>query len=280
MSTGQLARDCDELQYDRGSGPSLHAATSGERTEIADTLAESRWADYCRRAAEHGARGSLSVPLPMSDELAGALNIYVREPDAFDDDVRTAAMKFAPYAAVAVANEHAYDDARNMADNLTLALENRAVIDQAKGILMERYGLSPEQAFDMLARVSIASNRKLRAIAEVLVRTGELPGLPRQRTAPDASRRPGQLGRVLRAVPAAGVPAAVPALGQGGGASWTAPRARAARRRWSPRDVAAGRNGICHRNLDRSAVRLTPVPNLRQRGRRCHPTWWSTFRTP
>jgi GAF domain-containing protein len=178
VSTGQLARDCDELQYDRGSGPCLHAATSRELTEIADTLAESRWADYCRRAAEHGARGSLSVPLPMSDELAGALNIYVREPDAFDDDVRAAAVKFAPYAAVAVANERAYDDARNMADNLTLALENRAVIDQAKGILMERYGLGPEQAFDTLARISRASSRKLRAVAEVLVRTGELPGVP------------------------------------------------------------------------------------------------------
>jgi GAF domain-containing protein len=177
--TGQLALDCDESQYDHGDGPCLHAATTGELTEIADTESETRWADYCRRAAERGARGSLSIPLPVNDQIAGALNIYVREANAFDDDTRSAATKFAPYAAVAIANMHAYEDARNMADNLTRALENRAVIDQAKGILMERYRLTADQAFHTLARISMASHRKLRSIADDLVRTGELPGVPR-----------------------------------------------------------------------------------------------------
>ena len=177
--TGRLALNCDESQYGRGYGPCLHAASSGELTEIADARSERRWADYCREAAERGALGSLSVPLPIGAQIAGALNIYVREAEAFDDDVRSTAARFAPYAAVAIANMHAYEDARKMADNLTLALENRAVIDQAKGILMERYKLSPDQAFHALARVSMASHRKLRAIAEDLVRTGELPGAPR-----------------------------------------------------------------------------------------------------
>jgi GAF domain-containing protein len=177
--TGQLALDCDESQYGRGYGPCLHAATSGQLTEIADTHSETRWADYCRRAAERGARGSLSVPLPVSEQLAGALNIYVREPDAFDDDIRAAATRFAPYAAVAIANMHAYEESRNLADNLAIALKNRAVIDQAKGILIERYKLSQDQAFHTLARMSMASHRKLRMVAEDLVQTGELRGVPR-----------------------------------------------------------------------------------------------------
>jgi GAF domain-containing protein len=179
VHTGQLALDCDESQYHRGYGPCLHAATTGELTEIADTRSETRWADYCRRAVEHGARGSLSVPLPVDEPIAGALNLYVREADAFDDVARSTATKFAPYAAVAIASTHAYADARNMAVNLTLALENRAVIDQAKGILMERYGLTPDQAFNTLARISMATQRKVRRIADELVRTGELPDLPR-----------------------------------------------------------------------------------------------------
>ena len=171
--TGQLALDCDESQYGRGYGPCLHAATSGELTEIADAQSETRWADYCRRAAERGALGSLSVPLPVSEQIAGALNIYVREANAFDDVSRSAATKFAPYAAVAIANMHAYDNARNMADNLELPLENRAVIDQAKGILMERYKLTADQAFQLLAQASMKTNRKLRVVAENLVETGE-----------------------------------------------------------------------------------------------------------
>ena len=61
-----------------------------------------------------------------------------------------------------------------MAANLETALKSRAVIDQAKGILIERYKLTPDAAFQLLARASMTTNRKLRDIADHLVRTGEL----------------------------------------------------------------------------------------------------------
>src|SRR4051795_10611923 len=102
--TGQLALDCDESQYGHGYGPCLHAASTGELTEIADMRTERRWRDYMQRAVEYGALGSLSVPLPISEGIDGALNIYVREPSSFDDDSRSVASRFAPYAAVAAAN--------------------------------------------------------------------------------------------------------------------------------------------------------------------------------
>jgi GAF domain-containing protein len=178
--TGQLALDCDESQYGRGYGPCLHAASSGELTEITDTRSETRWPDYMRQAAERGALSSLSVPLPISEGMAGALNIYAREAHAFDEDSRSAAQKFVPYAAVAVSNMQAYQDARSMADNLQIALESRAVIDQAKGILMERHKLTADRAFQVLARISMQNNLKLRAVAEELVMTGQLPGTPRR----------------------------------------------------------------------------------------------------
>jgi GAF domain-containing protein len=171
--TGQLALDLDERQYERGYGPCLHAATTGELTEIADTEAETRWADYMRLAAERGCRSSLSTPLVVGDRAAAALNIYARKPRAFDDQSRAVALRFAPYASVALASMHAYQDARDMADNLETALHSRAVIDQAKGILMERYKLTADQAFQMLAQASMKGNIKLRTVAENLVETGE-----------------------------------------------------------------------------------------------------------
>jgi GAF domain-containing protein len=177
VSTGQLATDLDERQYERGHGPCLHAARTGELTEIADTRTERRWPDYTPRAAERGNLSSLSIPLTIDEDaqVSGALNIYAREPDAFDADTRAAATGFAPYAAIAVANMHAYESARNMADNLRVALETRAVIDQAKGILMERHKLTADQAFQVLSRVSMNSNRKVRDIADDLVHTGYFP---------------------------------------------------------------------------------------------------------
>jgi GAF domain-containing protein len=177
VSTGQLATDLDERQYERGHGPCLHAARTGELTEIADTRTDRRWPDYTPRAAERGNLSSLSIPLTIDEDeqVSGALNIYAREPGAFDADARAAATGFAPYAAIAVANMHAYDSARNMAEHLQVALETRAVIDQAKGILMERHKLTADQAFQVLSRASMNSNRKVRDIADHLVHTGDFP---------------------------------------------------------------------------------------------------------
>jgi GAF domain-containing protein len=175
-STGQLATDLDETQYERGHGPCLHAARTGELTEIADTRTDSRWPDYMPRAAEHGVLSSLSVPLAIDDEqVAGALNIFARLPNAFDEASRTAASRFGPYAAVAAGNLHAYRSARENADNLRAALETRSVIDQAKGILMDRHKLTADQAFRVLAQMSMKTNRKLHAVADDLVHTGDFP---------------------------------------------------------------------------------------------------------
>jgi GAF domain-containing protein len=176
VSTGALATELDETQYDKGHGPCLHAARTGEVTIIPDTRADDRWPDYTPRAVEHGNLSSLSVPLDIDADaqVTGALNIYARRPDAFDEASRSVATRFAPYAAVATGNLYAYQSARDMAANLQTALQSRAVIDQAKGILMERHKLTADQAFQLLAGASQTTNRKLRDIADHLVATGEL----------------------------------------------------------------------------------------------------------
>jgi GAF domain-containing protein len=105
-STGQLALDLDETQYECGHGPCLHAARTGEATEITDTRTDSRWPDYTRRATERGNLSSLAVPLVIDEDerTFGSLNLYSRKPEAFDHDGRSAAMAFGPYAAVAAGN--------------------------------------------------------------------------------------------------------------------------------------------------------------------------------
>ncbi|HEX2072499.1 MAG TPA: GAF and ANTAR domain-containing protein [Geodermatophilus sp.] len=172
--TGRLALHCDERQYERGHGPCLHAARSGELTEIADTRTETRWPDYVQRAAERGARSSLSVPLPINEGVYGALNIYAREPNAFDQDSRSVATKFAPYVAVAAA--HLCDEDAGAVDNsLQAALEAGAIIDQAKGVVMERYQLTADQAFQFLAQVAMTTKTRLRDVADRLLHTGQIP---------------------------------------------------------------------------------------------------------
>jgi GAF domain-containing protein len=178
--TGQLALDLDETQFEAGYGPCLHAAATGEIIEIVDTRVDERWPDYMKRAVEAGNRSSLSLPLGSPEQLAAGLNIYAHEVGAFDDQARQVGERFARFAGVAAANMHAYQNARDLSDNLQTALESRAVIDQAKGILMERHRLSADQAFQLLAQASMATNRKLRDIADHLVATGEMVRPPKR----------------------------------------------------------------------------------------------------
>ena len=99
----------------------------------------------------------------------------------------SALVQFAGYAGAALTNMDALQDARDLAENLQKAMEFRSVIEQAKGILIERHKLTAGQAFRLLADASMHSNRKVRDLAEELVRTGELPdATPTHRPTPAA----------------------------------------------------------------------------------------------
>ncbi|MGY1802985.1 GAF and ANTAR domain-containing protein [Blastococcus sp. SYSU D00922] len=167
--TGQLARDLDESQYDRGYGPCLEAALGEEIREISDARQEERWPEYAAVCVEKGALSSLSVPVPVRETVQGALNLYAADAYAYDEEAREVARAFASYAAVAIHNVHLYESARDLATNLDVAMRTRAVIEQAKGILMAQRRCDATTAFDLLAAASQRSNRKLRDIAQAIV---------------------------------------------------------------------------------------------------------------
>jgi GAF domain-containing protein len=171
--SGELALQLDEMQYRQGYGPCLEAALGGRPVEITDGRTEDRWPDYMPTFLARGALSSLAVPVTTSQLVAG-LNVYAPVADAFTDADRKVLTQFAAYTAVALTNMDALSDALDQAEALQKTLEHRAVIEQAKGILIERYKLTPDQAFRLLAEASMHTNRKLRDLAQDLVLTGEL----------------------------------------------------------------------------------------------------------
>jgi GAF domain-containing protein len=176
-ASGSLALELDLAQYQHGAGPCLEAASTGQVTEVPDTSVETRWGPFPGIAAARGCRGVLSFPLPPQELITGGLNVYARTSQPLDASTRETAARFAAYAVVPVSNMYLYESAVQRADNLAAALDSRAVIDQAKGILMERFKLSADQAFSALAQVSMENNTKVRDVAARFVETGELrPG--------------------------------------------------------------------------------------------------------
>ncbi len=175
-ATGDIAQLLDRTQYRHGSGPCLTAATTGRPAEIVDTASAVEWADFAAEAAASGVESVVSFPLPAREKVAGALNVYARRFSVADRRIHGLLSRFADYAVVPVSNMYLYESAVERAEHLATALDSRAVIDQAKGILMERFRLTPDQAFQALTRVSMETNTKVRDIAERFVATGDLPG--------------------------------------------------------------------------------------------------------
>jgi GAF domain-containing protein len=170
--TGEMALVADELQYEQGYGPCMDAGRAGVVLRIDDTRTEQRWPDYVPRVLEVGVRSSLSVPLPYQGSTIGALNIYSTRPQAFSSaESEEAATAVAGAVAVAVVNADAHDRLAEHARNMRVAMESRAVIEQAKGVLMAQRGVDAEQAFDILRHASQRYNRKLRDIAAGIVAT-------------------------------------------------------------------------------------------------------------
>jgi GAF domain-containing protein len=167
--TDPEAPEIDQAQYDTGEGPCLAAFHDGRITEIESTREPGQWAEFRKVAAAHGIGSTLSFPLLVDTSAVGALNLYGRPERAFDDRDREAGKLFAAQAAIVLANAQAYWDAHDLSVRLGEAMQNRAVIEQAKGMLMASQGFDEAVAFEMLVKASQRENVKLRDIARRIV---------------------------------------------------------------------------------------------------------------
>ena len=173
--TGDAALWIDKWQYENGCGPCLAAAAERTTLIVDDVRAENRWPGWQEHAGSVGVHSALSVGLPIRETVTGALNIYAVSVRAFAADSVALAETFAGYAAVSLANAHLYDTTAALARQMELAMESRAVIEQAKGIIMSQRRCSADEAFSILSKASQAANRKLRDVAATLVDRASRP---------------------------------------------------------------------------------------------------------
>ncbi|TQN35355.1 GAF domain-containing protein [Blastococcus colisei] len=168
---GDMALAADELQYEHGYGPCMDAGRGGVLLRVDDMRAEERWPDYVAHLLETTpVLSSLSVPLPYQGSSIGALNNYSTKPEAFaSPESLRAGSDVAEVIAVAVANADAHAQLFDQARNMRLAMESRAVIEQAKGVLMAQRRVDAAEAFEILREASQRYNRKLREIAQGIV---------------------------------------------------------------------------------------------------------------
>lgn len=167
VPSNDVVRELDELQSEFGEGPCLDAIWQEQRILVEDmATAHDRWPRWVEAARERGIGSLMSFQLFADQGSAGALNMYASEPNVFDESTSDAGRLFAAEAALVL---HGAQRVRS----LHVALDSRDTIGQAKGILIERFGLDRKQAFSMLVKSSQDTNMKLTKVAEWLVGEAE-----------------------------------------------------------------------------------------------------------
>ena len=107
--------------------------------------------------------------------MAASLNLYSRSQVDLSARQTGLATTFAAQLAATLQSVDAYTSTAKLAQNLAEAMRSRAVIEQAKGILMADERITDEEAFQRLAALSQHANVKLRDVARRLVEERSRP---------------------------------------------------------------------------------------------------------
>ena len=169
-ATELLVHEIDAAQYDElHEGPCITCMQSRRPTMSGSLGSDGRWPHFGGRVARMGMHSTLALPLIVGDQVIGSINAYAKGRDAFAEHAVELGSQFARPAAVSVYNAQLLANAQERTMRLQRALDSRAVIDQAIGIIRSRSGGSADEAFERLARISQTENIRLHAVAESLV---------------------------------------------------------------------------------------------------------------
>lgn len=176
-SSSEETRLLEIFQLQSNEGPCLDCVHTGTAVTSGDLEADrSRWPVFVPEALAAGFRSVTAVPLRLRDETIGGLNMFSDTAMLLADDDRDLAQAFADVATIGILQQRSAHRTSVLAEQLQRALNSRVVIEQAKGVLAERDGVSMDVAFATLRKHARDHNQKLGDVAVAVVRRGNEPG--------------------------------------------------------------------------------------------------------
>jgi hypothetical protein len=165
------AMDIIELfQMERQQGPCMDAFRSGEVVHTDDIETDrSRWPLWAPKALSLGFRSADAFPMRLHDTTIGALNVYAPTVRGLDDRDITLGTALANMATIGIVHEGSARRQALVQEQLQQALDSRVIIEQAKGVLAQRHGLTPDDAFARLRHHARSTNEKLATVARLVV---------------------------------------------------------------------------------------------------------------
>jgi GAF domain-containing protein len=168
-ATAPFVTTVDQLQTRVGEGPLILAARTSKPVRTGALSEDDRWPALRPRAVELGVNSAMSIPFVAANGDRGVLTVYAQGRDAFDERARSLAELIAAPAAIAVQNAQVLARTKELLVELKGALERRAVIDRAIGVMAARNCYSEQQALGRLLRMSVHEGQDLYAMARSVV---------------------------------------------------------------------------------------------------------------
>ena len=173
-ASDERARPLEELQAEHGEGPCVDAFDGKEPVGAGDLeAAGDRWPAFAPAAAERGLRAVLASPIPYSDQAVGVVAVFAGGRHDWTDAEGEAIVAFTELVALLILNAMEARERGRLAGELQGALDSRVVIEQAKGVLVGRHGLTTRQAFERLRRQARDQRRPLTEVASAVVSAAE-----------------------------------------------------------------------------------------------------------
>jgi GAF domain-containing protein len=161
----------EELQIEHGEGPCVDAFEEKELIHAADLGAEARWPKFSPAAVERGLRAVLASPIPYNQTAIGVVVVFSTKVHPWSPEGELALVAFTDLAALTIANTMQSEQRGELATQLQRALDARVLIEQAKGALVAREGVTAKEAFEQMRRRARAERRRVAEVAAEIMST-------------------------------------------------------------------------------------------------------------
>jgi GAF domain-containing protein len=161
----QRIHHLEELQIEHGEGPCVDAFEDKTLVDTDDLAAEARWPKFSPAAVDRGLRAVLASPIPYNQHAIGVVAVFSAKAQPWSPEGELALIAFTDLAALTIANTMQSEQRGELAIQLQRALDARVVIEQAKGALVARDGISAKEAFERLRRQARAERRRVADVA-------------------------------------------------------------------------------------------------------------------
>jgi GAF domain-containing protein len=165
----------EKLQIEHGEGPCIDAFDDKELVHAADLAADARWPKFSPAAVVRGLQAVLASPIPYNQMAIGVIVVFSSKVRPWSPEGELALVAFTDLAALTIANTMQSEQRGELAEQLQRALDARVLIEQAKGALVARDGVTAGEAFEQMRRRARAERRRVVEIADEIMSSSHRP---------------------------------------------------------------------------------------------------------